>query len=203
MVRQRLFEQINRLLLEQAKRRRVEKGRKERVDATVVETSIHAPADSSLLHDRVRVLTRLAEEAKERCGFALWSDHTRRAKRQVLAVQRAHGRQATRCVPGSAEGGAEDGRLWGGGSGGTRWYGGGGSREAERGGGRGGAVALERWRCGSGRGSTRRSAGCGRNVLDTGAKLRGHEQRGHHGRDIVAIGCLRSALTPSSARCRH
>lgn len=65
----------------------METGKKVRIDATVTETNIHAPSDSSLLVDGVRVLVRLLARAQELCGFALWSDHTKRAKRRMLAIQ--------------------------------------------------------------------------------------------------------------------
>jgi transposase, IS5 family len=42
-----------------AKRKGVERGRKVRIDATVVESDIHAPTDSTLLYDGVRVLPSL------------------------------------------------------------------------------------------------------------------------------------------------
>jgi IS5 family transposase len=57
------------------------------VDSTVVETNVHAPTDSSLLWDGVRVLTRLLGRADEHFGFRLCVDHTRRAKRRMLAIQ--------------------------------------------------------------------------------------------------------------------
>jgi transposase, IS5 family len=88
-VRAETLEQVNRLLLSVAKRKGVERGRKVRIDATVVESDIHAPTDSTLLYDGVRVLARLLGEAKGLCGFSAWSDHTRRAKRRMLAVQNA------------------------------------------------------------------------------------------------------------------
>lgn len=88
-VRAETLEQVNRELLGYAKAAGVEKGRKVRIDATVVETNIHPPTDSSLLYDGVALLARLLGEAKERCGFAQWSDHTKRAKRRMLAVQNA------------------------------------------------------------------------------------------------------------------
>lgn len=88
-VRAETLEQVNRHLLLSAKAAGVEKGRKVRIDATVVETNIHAPTDSSLLYDGVALIARLLGEAKDLCGFALWSDHTKRAKRRMLAVQNA------------------------------------------------------------------------------------------------------------------
>ena len=62
------WEQINRQLLGQAAAEKTEKAREVRIDCTVVETNIHAPTDSSLLFDAVRVLTRLLHAAKEACG---------------------------------------------------------------------------------------------------------------------------------------
>lgn len=88
-VRAETLEQVNRLLLGHAKAAGVEKGRKVRIDATVVETNIHTPTDSSLLYDGVALIARLLGEARELCGYALWSDHTKRAKRRMLAVQNA------------------------------------------------------------------------------------------------------------------
>lgn len=83
------LEQVNRHLLAHARAAGVEKGRKVRVDATVVETNIHKPTDSSLLYDGVALLARLLGEARDLCGYVLWSNHTRRAKRRALAVQNA------------------------------------------------------------------------------------------------------------------
>ncbi|MDP9348855.1 MAG: ISNCY family transposase [Gemmatimonadota bacterium] len=88
-VRAETLEQINRLLLKRAAAQGVERGRKVRIDSTVIETNIHAPQDSSLLWDAVRVLTRLLEQADAAAGFAQWRDHTKRAKRRMLGIQRA------------------------------------------------------------------------------------------------------------------
>ena len=88
-VRAETLEQVNRQLLQHAKAAGVEKGRKVRIDATVVETNIHHPTDSSLLYDGVALIARLLREAKQLCGYATWSDHSKRAKRRMLAVQNA------------------------------------------------------------------------------------------------------------------
>lgn len=90
-VRAETLEQVNRMLLAHAKAAGVEKGRKVRIDATVVQTNIHHPTDSSLLYDGVSLLARLLGEARQLCGYAQWSDHTKRAKRRMLAVQNARG----------------------------------------------------------------------------------------------------------------
>jgi hypothetical protein len=55
-----------------------------RVDATAVETNVHAPRDSQLLYERMRVLVRQLALMQEACGFAAWSDHT---KRRTYAIQ--------------------------------------------------------------------------------------------------------------------
>lgn len=88
-IRPESLERVNRELLGHAKNTGVEKGRKVRIDATVVETNIHPPTDSSLLYDGVALTARLLREVKELNGYALWSDHTRRAKRRTLSVQNA------------------------------------------------------------------------------------------------------------------
>lgn len=88
-VRAQTLEAIHRVLLKRAERERVERGRKVRIDSTVVETNIHAPRDSTLLWDAVRVLTRLLEQAAKRADLPAWRDHTKRAKRRMLAIQRA------------------------------------------------------------------------------------------------------------------
>src|SRR5215217_1229531 len=48
-----------------AQQLKVTRGRKLRIDGTVVETNIHRPTDSTLLHDGVRVLSRLLGAARE------------------------------------------------------------------------------------------------------------------------------------------
>jgi IS5 family transposase len=85
------WQQINRQLLGHAAAEKVEKGRQVRIDCTVVETNIHAPTDSSLLFDAVRVLTRLLRVAKEASGLKgiTFNDHCRRAKRRMVAIQYA------------------------------------------------------------------------------------------------------------------
>ncbi len=92
-VRAETLEQIQKVVLEHAVHSGVERGRKVRIDATVVEANIHAPTDSSLMCDGVRVLTRLLAGAEECYGFRLWSDHRRRMKRRMMAVQNTGSRR--------------------------------------------------------------------------------------------------------------
>lgn len=82
------LEAINALLLGLAMDLGVDDGLTVRTDCTVEETNIHAPSDSSLLWDCVRVLSRLLHDASEfvRVSF---SDHTKRAKRRQVKIQYA------------------------------------------------------------------------------------------------------------------
>ena len=52
------WEQINLRVLGSARQRKLEHGEMLRIDSTVTDAPIHAPSDSSLLWDSVRVLTR-------------------------------------------------------------------------------------------------------------------------------------------------
>ncbi len=85
------WEAIHRITLNDAEKNGVEKGRKVRIDCTVVESNIHAPYDSELLWDSVRVLNRLlcqARETLERTNFP-YNNRTKRAKRRCLGVMNA------------------------------------------------------------------------------------------------------------------
>jgi len=83
------WEQINRILVVHGNQEKLEKGRQVRMDCTVMESNIHHPTDSTLLYDGVRVLTRLLGALRQRGVKVHFTDHSRRAKRRVLAVQYA------------------------------------------------------------------------------------------------------------------
>lgn len=83
------WEAINRALVRYAARAGVEHGRTVRVDATVTPSNVHAPTDSSLLWDAVRVLTRLNGRAHEHFGVRRYPSRRRRAKRRALDVLNA------------------------------------------------------------------------------------------------------------------
>ena len=85
------WERINTILLGYADNKGVEQGRKIRVDCTVVESNIHAPYDSELLFDSVRVLARLLTTVKTELSDPVFSfsDHRCRAKRRNLAIMNA------------------------------------------------------------------------------------------------------------------
>jgi IS5 family transposase len=88
LVQPHTLEKLNRLLVEHASKTGLEDGQKLRVDCTVTETNIHAPTDSSLLKDSIRVLTRLIERAQKYVAVE-FANHLRLAKRRDLAIQHA------------------------------------------------------------------------------------------------------------------
>jgi IS5 family transposase len=83
------WEQINRMLVHHGNEQKVERGRQARFDCTVMESNIHPPTDSTLLFDCVRVLARMLNALRELGLKVYFTDHGRRAKRRVLAVQYA------------------------------------------------------------------------------------------------------------------
>lgn len=87
------WERINRGLLEAARTAGLETGARVRVDSTVTETHILAPADSRLLCDGVRVLTRRLGRARDAFGadVAAFHDHCRSARRLMLEIPRRRG----------------------------------------------------------------------------------------------------------------
>lgn len=94
-LRPETLEAIHQRLLATTVARQIETGCKVRVDATVVESAIHVPADSELLWDGVRVLTRLMQQARELLGSQCpaFSNHQCRAKRRRKEVLNARNRK--------------------------------------------------------------------------------------------------------------
>lgn len=86
------WEAIHRIVIGYAKRIGVEDGKKVRTDCTVMETTIHAPSDSSLLSDCVRVLTRQLKRARDVVNVS-YSNHCKRAKRRAFGIQNAKSMQ--------------------------------------------------------------------------------------------------------------
>jgi IS5 family transposase len=85
------WERINRVLLQDGKAEKVERGgvgEKVRVDSTVTETDIHAPSDSTLLWDGVRVMVRLLEAARSMAATPAieFHNHCRRARKRARAI---------------------------------------------------------------------------------------------------------------------
>ena len=82
------WESINRILAAYGQDKGIETGRDARIDCTVVSSNIHEPSDSTLLWDAVRVITRILTQVRDELPFT-FSDHTRKAKRQMLAIKNA------------------------------------------------------------------------------------------------------------------
>jgi transposase, IS5 family len=78
-----VIEQLHRQVVEVAKRAGVTHGRRFRIDTTVVETNVHYPTDSTLLHDGVRVLTRTMQRASTALG-----DQPGRIRNRLRSVTR-------------------------------------------------------------------------------------------------------------------
>ena len=91
------WEAINRILVTYAEHAEIEKGREVRMDSTVVSANIHEPSDSTLLWDGVRVITRILTQLKEGVPI-VFSDHTKVAKRRMLAIQHAKNDQVRRKI---------------------------------------------------------------------------------------------------------
>jgi len=90
------WEAINRILVAYGQDKKIEKGKEARTDCTVVSSTIHDPTDSRLLWDAVRVLTRMLGRITERFDdvHIPFSDHTKRAKRRMVAVMNAKSKKA-------------------------------------------------------------------------------------------------------------
>lgn len=93
-IRPETWELINRDILGYAKDQGIENGRKIRTDCTCVETNIHPPRDSCQLWDTVRVLNRLVKRVSDEFGTVPgFCNHTKRAKRRMLAIMNARGKK--------------------------------------------------------------------------------------------------------------
>lgn len=89
-IRVETLEQINRALVGIAQQQKIDDGKRIRVDTTVVESNIHAPLDSNLLWDCVRVMTRLMDHTRRIIGTEVrFPNRTRRAKRRSLGILHA------------------------------------------------------------------------------------------------------------------
>src|SRR5882762_1700365 len=83
------WETINRAVMDSAQHHKVEDGSVVRIDSTVTAALMHAPTDSSLLWDGVRVMVRVLKKADELLGGTLprWRNYRRLAKRRAVAIQ--------------------------------------------------------------------------------------------------------------------
>ena len=86
-LRPETLHEINQLIVLSAARQGIERGRTVRIDSTVVAAWVHAPTDSLLLFDGVRVLLRLLRRAEHLAGFTAYHKHLKRAKRRLMEIQ--------------------------------------------------------------------------------------------------------------------
>lgn len=89
------WERINKRLLGQAQQEKVEQAKKIRIDSTVTESTIHAPTDSSLLGDCMRVMVRLLKQRQAMAGgpAIVFHNHQRLAKKRVRAIVYTRGEE--------------------------------------------------------------------------------------------------------------
>ena len=93
------WEAIHQCLLHSAHIAKVERGEMLRIDSTVTDSPIHAPSDSTLLWDSVRVLLRLlkrAEELADGVTVIEYRNHQRVAKKRMRAIQYTRGQEKKR-----------------------------------------------------------------------------------------------------------
>jgi transposase, IS5 family len=89
------WEAINRAVVRSARHEKLDDGAMLRIDSTVTEALMHAPTDSSLLFDAVRVMVRLLTQADALQGVApvVWRNPRRLAKKRALAIQYCRGKE--------------------------------------------------------------------------------------------------------------
>ena len=90
------WETINRAMMDSARHHKVEDGSVVRIDSTVTAALMHAPTDSSLLWDGVRVMVRILKKADKLLGGTLprWRNCRRLAKKRAVAIQYSRGQKA-------------------------------------------------------------------------------------------------------------
>jgi IS5 family transposase len=82
------LEAVNQAVVRYAHSNKIEKGKWLRTDATVIESNIHDPTDSTLLYDCVRVLTRIVCRTHEKFDTPK-CNQKRRAKRRSIGILNA------------------------------------------------------------------------------------------------------------------
>lgn len=87
------WEAINRIVVSSAREQKLEGGAMVRIDSTVTKALMHAPSDSSLLWDAVRVMVRLLKQAGKLPGAPaiVWRNHRRLAKKRAIAIEHSRG----------------------------------------------------------------------------------------------------------------
>jgi IS5 family transposase len=92
------WEAINQALLVSAQQDKLESGATVRIDSTVSAALMHAPSDSTLLWDAVRVMTRLLRRAAAlpQVPAIRWRDRRRLAKKRARAIDYSRGQDKKR-----------------------------------------------------------------------------------------------------------
>lgn len=89
------WEAINQAVVSNAQQTKLEPAAMVRIDSTVTEALMHAPSDSALLWDAVRVMVRLLKRASALAGAAViaWRNYRRLAKKRAHAIQHSRGKE--------------------------------------------------------------------------------------------------------------
>lgn len=93
LIRVETWERINQLLVKGALDTKLESAKMIRIDSTVTDSPIHAPWDSSLLGDAVRVMDRLMQDALLCCPELDYTCHRRVVKKLVTAIRNDKGEE--------------------------------------------------------------------------------------------------------------
>lgn len=91
LIRAGTWERINQLLVKGTLGAKLESAKVVRIDSTVTDSPIHAPWDSSLLGDAVRVMDRMMRDARQRCPELAYTCHQRVVKKLVTAIRNDKG----------------------------------------------------------------------------------------------------------------
>lgn len=91
LVKAETWERILKLQVVDAVEKKLESINKVRIDSTVTDSPIHAPWDSSLLADAVRVMDRLMKEARKHNPEISYTCHQRVVKNTANAIRNAKG----------------------------------------------------------------------------------------------------------------
>ena len=92
------WEAVNQALLASAKQDKLENGARVRLDSTVCQALMHAPSDSALLWDAVRVMSQLLRRGQMLPGVPAvgWRDRRRLAKKRARAIEYSRGQDEKR-----------------------------------------------------------------------------------------------------------
>lgn len=93
LIRAETWERINQLLVRGALDTKLESAKVVRIDSSVTDSPIHAPWDSSLLGDAVRVMYRMMKDARQHCPELSYTCHQRAVKKRVFAIRNDKGEE--------------------------------------------------------------------------------------------------------------